>query len=164
MAFPPSQSRFRCTCTWTWFRRELLLKHILKQCLSLQKHSLLKKSHGAQQIETLLKRPLSFTKEPSFLYESASFRYRYFQTASPRMVGLSGSEFADRLRSARVWGVGPAIHNTLVVVVVVVVVLCILPPEARAASGTGARSSGEQSGPPRRWGLKRPGPAHEHHC
>ena len=38
----------------------------------------------AQQRDTLLKRPLSFTKEPSFLHYSASFRCRYVQTAFNR--------------------------------------------------------------------------------
>ena len=42
----------------------------------------LNKSDGAQQIETLLKRPLSLTKEAYFLYQSDSFRYRNVQTAS----------------------------------------------------------------------------------
>ena len=42
----------------------------------------LNKSHGAQQLKTLLTRPLSFTKEASSLYEIVSFRYRYVQTVS----------------------------------------------------------------------------------
>ena len=38
---PTHQSRFKCTCTWVWFRWTYLLKHLLNQCFSLLTHILL---------------------------------------------------------------------------------------------------------------------------
>ena len=77
-----SSSSSSSICAWMWFRWEYVLKHLLTQCFSLLNLCYLEKSHGAKQIETLLKRPLSFAKKVYFRYSSASFRYSYVQTAS----------------------------------------------------------------------------------
>ena len=105
------QSRFRRARTWTGLRREqLLIRFLLKHRCSLRKHMCcLNKSHGAQHLETWLKRPLSLTKETCCLYKCTSFRYRHVQTASNvgYVMQMRGSGLNAGMRcsglSARHW-------------------------------------------------------------
>ena len=85
-----------CCCTYScWMFSEPFKMHLYlnivsmgtfteaftKSVFSLLKRMLLEKSLGAQQIETLLKRPLPLAQEASCLYQRASLRNRYVQTA-----------------------------------------------------------------------------------